>query len=131
MTSPLPHPADRERYERLMRERYGDPAELAAERFKPTPEPPSRRRGGPVLPTAEDHSQQHRRLREWVAAEHPTWEQDLFTLRDGQAHVLLRRSDVYGEALCGRNGPPKLAPSIAPPCAECSSYANPRRKGKR
>lgn len=120
MTGPLP-PDEQAKLDALYRERNGDPAQLASERYRPIPSPPAgpRRRTTPV----QDYSAQHDELKTWIARAHPSWLPDLYTLRSTVAHIIIRRDrPTYAVALCGADGHPNLAPVIAKPCPSCAAY---------
>lgn len=130
MTAPLP-PGDKAKLDALLRERYGDPQELASERDRPIPLPPgmavgARRRGAqPQQPAPErmSYGEQHASIRAWLHREHPSWLPELYTLSDAVAHVVIQReTPTYALALCGASGFPHAAPDIAPPCRTCASF---------
>lgn len=120
MTGKLP-PDEQAKLDALYRERNGDPQALASERYRPIPTTSTRR--PMTTETPRDYSAQQGQLTRWVRRDHPSWLPDLYTLRDGEAHVIIERTrPTYALALCGRSGHPNLASNLSAPCRVCSSF---------
>lgn len=131
MTEPAP-PPNADLYAQLMRERYGDPADLSRELTAESPAPPGMDpRLIPPYPTnptaraprgAGRYADDHDRILRWVTKSHPEWARELCVLGEGGvAHVIVKRTTHQGVSLCGKRGTAYTASDSIPVCRVCSA----------
>lgn len=135
MSEPATPETPAELYQRLMRERYGDPAVLRAELTGHVPAPPKAETGRPAVnvtppitapvraPTGSGrYAEDHARILRWIKRSHPDWTQYLAVLGEGGvAHVLTSQGPTIAYSLCGKRGEATPAGDTIPVCRVCSA----------
>lgn len=129
--------SDRDLYEKLMRERYGDPEVLAREATNAVPPAPPpgvfpppyrpRLRDDAPIPRrtpegAGPYADEYRRITRWLARSHPEFEQQLAVFDNRQtAHVVVERlRSGRARTACGKTGETLPASDTIPPCRVCT-----------
>lgn len=127
--------SDRDLYEKLMRERYGDLDRLAREATNAVPPaPPPGVVPPPYRPPQRDeiprrtpsgagpYAAEYARIERWLARSHPEWEPRLSVFDNRQtAHVVTERlSNGRARTACGKTGETVQASDTIPPCRVCT-----------